>query len=82
MLCLNDLIDQVTQEKPSPRLRWPEGGPVLRGWLACEFEQPINTNPHEPNSHEWISWREGWFARDVGTDAIIPCEDWDQIPRG
>lgn len=71
---------EMTQERPPDRLRWPQGGPILRGWLACDFEKPISDNPHEPYTDDFWEWRDGWFARNDGLDAVIPCDSWSDVP--
>lgn len=85
MLNLSDcaVVDRdMTQETPPDRLRWPEYGQKLRGWLAADFGKPISANPNDPYTEDWYDFREGWFTRNRGEDAVIPCETWDEVPQG
>lgn len=72
------IVSTMTQERPPSKLRWY--GPKLRGWLACDFGKPIAENPHEPETDDWWDFRDGWFWRNEGNDAVEECATWDDVP--
>ena len=68
------------QEEIPLVLRWRNHGPILRGWLAGSFGDPIASNPFDECEDAWHAWREGWFAANRGEEATYQPESWDDIP--
>lgn len=69
------------QEEIPLVLRWRHHGPILRGWLACAFNQSINTNPFDEHEAGWLEWREGWFSANRGEEATYQPDTWDEVPN-
>lgn len=69
------------QEEIPLVLRWRSHGPILRGWLACAFKNPIGSNPFTEHEASWAEWREGWFACNRGEEATYQPDTWDNVPN-